>query len=64
MFLFLYITSPLPINGNERCAKGAKSPDAPSEPCSYTTGCISLFKKYINRSTVSNLTPLFPYDRP
>ena len=26
------ITSPSPINGNTRCASGAKSPDAPNEP--------------------------------
>ena len=25
-------TSPSPISGNAKCAKGAKSPDAPNEP--------------------------------
>ena len=26
-------TSPSPNNGNDKCANGAKSPEAPNEPC-------------------------------
>ena len=36
----LKITSPSPISGKERCARGARSPDAPKLPCSKTNGVI------------------------
>ena len=31
-------TSPRPMSGSARCASGARSPDAPTLPCSGTTG--------------------------
>ena len=34
----LKLTSPIPMSGKHKCARGDKSPDAPSEPCSYTIG--------------------------
>ena len=31
-------TCPKPINGKNKCARGARSPEAPTEPCSGTSG--------------------------
>ena len=53
-------TSPKPKRGNAKCASGAKSPEAPNDPCSNMTGRISLLKKSINLNTVSHCTPEFP----
>ena len=38
-------TSPKPKRGNAKCASGAKSPEAPNDPCSNMTGRISSLKK-------------------
>ena len=48
---------PLPNIGKDKCAKGAKSPDAPKDPCSYITGIIDLLKREIKKLTKLNLTP-------
>src|SRR5664280_1922527 len=47
-----YITSPIPRRGSTRCASGARSPEAPRDPCSYTTGVIPSLKKSISRCIV------------
>ena len=56
----LYSTSPIPRRGSTRCASGARSPEAPRDPCSYTTGVIPSLKKSINRCIVATWTPDFP----
>jgi len=50
-------TSPSPMTGRARCASGARSPEAPSDPCSGTTGRRSLSSISTNRSTTSRRTP-------
>ena len=54
-------TSPSPINGNTKCARGAKSPDAPSEPWLGTTGNTPWFAWSSNRCTVATATPECPW---
>jgi len=44
----LCTTFHFPINDKAKCAKGAKSPEAPSESCVNTNGKTSLSKKSIN----------------
>ena len=51
------------MSGKNRLANGAKSPDAPNEPLSYTIGNISLLKKSSIRLTVATCTPLYPNDK-
>ncbi len=53
-------TSPSPISGRQRCASGARSPDAPSEPRSYTTGSTSALYMSMRRCTVAGATALCP----
>ena len=56
-------TSPSPSNGRHMCARGDRSPDAPSEPCSYTTGIMLLLNISTRRCTVTSCTPECPYER-
>ena len=49
-----------PINGSARCASGARSPEAPTEPCSGTTGWMPRRRKSSSRSTISGRQPLWP----
>ena len=53
-------SSPRPTSGSARFASGARSPDAPSEPCSGTTGIRSRFSISTIRSTTSARTPECP----
>ena len=53
-------SGPCPSRGRARCASGARSPDAPSEPCSGTMGMRSRFSISIIRSTISGRTPERP----
>ena len=46
--------------GSDILASGARSPDAPSEPCWNTTGRMSLLKKSMRRCTVLSCTPELP----
>ena len=59
----LYSTSPRPSSGRHMLASGARSPEAPSDPCWNTTGSTSLLKKSTRRCTVSSCTPELPYER-
>ena len=59
----LYHTSPSLIKGKNRLAKGAKSPEAPKEPNSRTTGNTLWLNISMIRSTVTNCTPDFPSDK-
>ena len=49
--------------GRHIWANGARSPDAPREPCWYTTGSMSLLNMSMRRCTVSSCTPEYPYER-
>ena len=53
-------TSPWPISGRARFASGARSPDAPSDPCWGTAGITSSFSIETIRSTTSGRTPECP----
>ena len=53
-------TSPRPINGSARCASGARSPDAPTLPCSGTTGWIPRARSSQIRSTSNGRQPECP----
>ena len=53
-------TSPRPRSGRHMCAKGERSPDAPNEPCSYTTGMMLLLNMSARRCTVMSCTPEWP----
>ena len=55
-------TSPRPRSGRHMCASGERSPDAPKEPCSYTTGMMLLLNISTRRSTVMSCTPECPYE--
>ena len=48
-------TSPKPKRGNAKCASGAKSPEAPNDPCSNMTGRISSLKKSINLNNIPGM---------
>ncbi len=50
-------TSPWPISGSARFASGARSPDAPSEPCSGTAGITSWLSISTIRSIRAGRTP-------
>ncbi len=56
----LYIASPSPIIVKTIWDKGAKSPDAPSEPFSGIIGCTPLFIISTKVCNVSNLIPEYP----
>ncbi len=53
-------TSPSPITGRARWAKGARSPDAPTDPCPGTTGSMSSRNMSRRRWTTSTRTPEWP----
>ena len=55
-------TSPNPSRGKHIWARGERSPDAPNEPCSYTTGIMLLLNISTRRSTVTSCTPEWPYE--
>src|SRR5690606_29779598 len=60
VILPLYQTFPSPIRGRKRWDRGARSPDAPTEPCLGTTGIISLSICQHIRSTVVHCIPEQP----
>ena len=51
---------PSPTSGSARCASGARSPLAPSDPRDGTTGCTPAFTIASSSSTVSRRTPDAP----
>ncbi len=53
-------TRPRPMSGRARWASGARSPDAPTEPCSGTMGWTPSLRKSSSRSTRSGRQPLCP----
>ncbi len=53
-------TSPTPSIAAARCASGARSPDAPTEPCDGTTGMIPAASIRSRNSSVSRRTPEAP----
>ncbi len=52
--------SPSPIIASARCASGARSPDAPTEPWAGMRGCTRLSSIAQSTSTSSGRTPLAP----
>ena len=52
--------SPSPTSGSARCASGARSPDAPTEPRLGTTGTTPRFRHSSSSSTVSIRAPDVP----
>ena len=52
--------SPSPISTRARCARGARSPLAPTEPFSGTTGMTSRSSSATRRSSVLSRIPLYP----
>ena len=56
-------THPSPMRQSPTWARGARSPLAPSEPCSGTAGTRPSFSRAINASTSSTLTPENPMAR-
>ena len=55
--------NPSPIRGSARWAKGARSPEAPTEPCAGTTGSRSRRSRSRRRATISTRTPEWPCAR-
>ena len=53
--------SPSPTSGSARCASGARSPDAPTEPRLGTTGSTPRSRHSSSSSTVSIRAPEFPF---
>ena len=53
--------SPSPTSGSARCASGARSPDAPTEPRLGTTGTTPRFRHSSSSSTVSIRAPEVPF---
>ena len=56
-------TRPSPISASDRCASGARSPEAPTEPWLGTTGCIPAFTSWSSRSITTGRTPENPRAR-
>ena len=54
---------PRPMSGRARWASGARSPDAPTLPCSGTTGWTPSRSRSSSRSTISGRQPLWPRAR-
>ena len=52
--------APRPISGSARCASGARSPEAPTEPCAGTTGWIPRRRKSSRRSATIGRAPEKP----
>ena len=55
--------SPSPTSGEARCASGARSPDAPTEPRAGTTGRTPRFRHSSSSSTVPTRAPELPFAR-
>ena len=53
--------SPSPTSGRARCASGAKSPDAPTEPRLGTTGSTFRSRHSSSSSTVVSRAPELPF---
>ena len=53
--------SPSPTSGSARCASGARSPDAPTEPRAGTSGSTPRFRHSSSSSTVSTRAPELPF---
>ena len=53
-------TWPRPMSGSARWASGARSPDAPTLPCSGTTGWMPCARNARRRSTINGRQPLWP----
>ena len=53
--------SPSPISANAICDIGAKSPQAPTDPFSQTTGVSLLFSESKRYCVISLLPPEFPF---
>ncbi len=56
-------TSPTPIIAAAMWASGARSPDAPTDPCTGTTGVTPRASIVCKRATVSRCTPEAPWAR-
>ncbi len=56
-------TSPSPISTSAQCAKGARSPLAPSDPCSGTTGVMPAFSSPAILSASTGRAPEKPIAR-
>ena len=56
-------TSPRPMSGSARWASGARSPDAPTLPCSGTTGWMPFASSARIASTTTGRQPLWPSAR-
>jgi len=52
--------SPSPISTDARCASGARSPDAPTEPCAGMHGTMPALATPTTSSTTSHRTPEYP----
>ena len=57
------VASPSPMTTSARCASGARSPLAPTEPRLGTTGCTRAFRSAISASTVVARMPECPRAR-
>ena len=55
--------SPTPIIAAAICASGARSPEAPTEPCAGTTGVTPAREHGLDESSVSGCTPEAPWAR-
>ena len=55
--------SPSPISASVRCASGARSPDAPTEPCDGTNGTRPALCTATSVSTTTSRTPEWPRAR-
>ena len=54
------VTSPSPINARARCARGARSPLAPTEPCDGMIGCRPRLSMSTSRVRVWGRMPEYP----
>ena len=53
-------TGPSPISASAQCASGARSPEQPSEPCSWTTGVMPADSIAAYAPAVAARTPVRP----
>ncbi len=53
--------SPSPINTADKCASGAKSPDAPTDPWPGMHGTMPAFVRLTSSSITSQRTPELPW---
>ena len=54
------VTSPSPVSASAQWASGARSPEQPSEPCSWTTGVMPALSSAAYAVAVSGWTPVWP----